>query len=656
MGSSAARSGEDHDDAFRGVPACHPGGPAVGAPAPLRSWRRAVAVGVPLAAVAVPLAAAAAALAVSWQRWIDPLVDSGREMDVPWRLLQGERLYADVTYYYGPLGPWTNALALRLFGSRWLTLELVCAALSAAIFLLLFRLTRRAGGNLSATVATALAAALCMAAPRGGAFIFPYSSSGLFALAGGLLALDATAAVASGSPWRRRLLGGLGLGIALASRFEIGAAGAVTLVLAGLRSRRREETRADLAVVATGALLACGAYAVAFAGIPWSRLLADGPLSPYLGMPPEWRTLYLEISGLSQPLTAAGRLGVSLLLDGLLLAAAAWLAPPEQGHPSRRYLFAAGGLLLLGAYLWSPWNVSLKNLPPLLSILPPAALAAALILLLRRPLEDRERARFLLFCFSAAVAARVFFGLVVGPRMGPISALPLPGLLATGSVLAFDVLASRAPAPASCRRRLAAIGAVVGVLFLYRLARVDAQPRRVRLATAAGCLRLAAPEAQAIAGTLDYLDLHARDGDTLTAFPESGFFNFVTGLRSPLRQDLIVPGVLRGAREDAAARQMAAAGPRFVLLCNRPTREFGPEAFGRDYAVRLWSGVAAHYRLAAAFGPGGSASPVGVKDFFIRLYERSPEAGAPVRLTALGRRPPAGPDAALADSDRDPGR
>jgi len=629
MQSSAARSGEQHDD--------------VGPPAPPRAWQRA-------AAVAVPLAAAGAALAVSWQRWIDPLVDSGRELDVPWRLLQGERLYAGVTYYYGPLGPWASALALRLLGNRWLTLELACAALSAAIFLLLFRLTRRAGGNLSATVATALAAALCMGAPRGGAFIFPYSTSGLLALAGALLALDATAAA---EPWRRRLLGSLGLAIALASRFEVGVAAAVTLVLAGLRSRRREETRADLAVVATGALVAAAVYAAAFAGIPWSRLLADGPLSPYFDMPPEWRTLYLEISGLSNPLTTAGRLGVSLLLDGLLLAAAAWLALPAPGHPRRGYRFAAGGMLLLGAYLWSPWNVALKNLPPLLSILPPAALAAALMLL-RRPLDGRERSRFLLFCFSAALAARVFFGLVVGPRMGPISALPLPGLLATGAVLTFDVLAPGMPAPASFRRRLAAVCAVVGILFLYRLARADAQPRRVGLSTAAGCLRLAAPQALAIGQTLDYLELRARDGDTLTAFPESGFFNFVTGLRSPLRQDLIVPGVLRGAREDAAARQLAAAGPRFVLLCNRPTKEFGPAAFGRDYAVRLWGSVAAHYVLAAAFGPGGGASPVGAADFFIRVYERNPAAGAAVRLAAVGRRSPVRPHAAFAGADRGP--
>lgn len=613
----------------------------VSVPPPGGLWRRA-------AACCLPAIAAIAALAVSWQCWIDPLVDSGREMDVPWRLLQGERLYVDVTYYYGPLGPWANALALRLLGDRWLTLELVCAGLSAAIFWLLFRLTRRAGGLLSATVATTLAAAICVAAPRGGAFIFPYSSSGLFALAGGLLALDATAAA---DPRRRRMLGALGIAIALASRLEIGAAAAFTLVLAGLRSRRREETRADLAAVALGWLLACGAYGVACRGIPWGRLLADGPFGPFVAMPAEWRTLYLEISGLSQPVTAAGRLGVSLLLDGLLLGAAAWLALPGSGRPARRHRFAIGGLLLLAAYLCSPWNVSAKNLPPVLCMLPLAALAAAVVRL-RQPLGDRERSQFLLFFFSAAVAARVFFGLVVGPRMGPISALPLPGLLATAAVLGFDLLAPRLPAPAIFQRRLAALFAIVGILFLYRLARLDGQPRRVQLATAAGALRLPAAKSKAIAQTLDYLANHTRDGDTLTAFPESGFFNFVTGLRSPLRQDLIVPGVLSGAREDAAARQIGAAGPRYILLCNRPTREFGPQAFGRDYAVRLWRGVADHYLLAAAFGPGGSASPVGVDDFFIRVYERSPAAGAPVRLAAMGRRRPPCPPASLADPGR----
>ena len=34
--------------------------------------------------------------AVSWQQWTNLFIDTGREMNVPLRLLQGDRLYADV--------------------------------------------------------------------------------------------------------------------------------------------------------------------------------------------------------------------------------------------------------------------------------------------------------------------------------------------------------------------------------------------------------------------------------------------------------------------------------------------------------------------------------------------------------------------------------
>jgi hypothetical protein len=576
----------------------------------------------------LPILAALAALAVSWQRWINPFVDSGREMDVPWRLVQGERLYRDITYYYGPLGAWTNALALRLFGNRWVVLEGVCAVLSTLVFCLLFRLTRRAGGLLSATVATTLAAALCMGAPRGGAFLFPYSSASLFALAGGLLALDA----ATSSHPRYRLFCGLGLAVALTSRVEIGAAAAVALLVAGMRSRDREETRGDCGAVALGALLAGGIYALAFAGVSWGRLLADGPITPFLEMPVEWRALYLKVLGFEEPSRACGYLLASLALDAALLVAAA-----RGTRGLRKVLFPAGGLLLLGLYAASPWGAVKGNLPPFLAILPLLAGLAALGLLVA-PLAGRDRPRFLLFAFSAAVAGRVLFGLSVGPRMSAYAALPLPGLLATAAVLGFDVLAPRLPAPRLFSRRLAACCAILGALFLYRIGRIDNNPGIVSLETAAGTLRLPAPEASAIARTLSYLERNARDGETLTAFPESGFFNFVLGLRSPLRQDLIVPGVLAGLPEAATARQVDVAGPKYILLCNRPTPEYGPVAFGRDYAARLWTEVQGRYVLTGAFGWALPNAPVGTSEFFIRLYERNPAANAPVQLPSSGLR------------------
>jgi len=592
-------------------------------------------------AVVLPALAAAASLAVSWQRWINPFVDSGRELDVPWRLLQGERLYRDVTYYYGPLGPWLNALALRLFGNRWLVLELVCAALSALLFLLLFRLTRRAGGLLSATVATTLSAALCMGAPRGGAFIFPYSSSSLYALAGAFLALDAMAA-----PGRRhRVLCVMGLAVALASRAEIGAAACAALVIAGLRSRPAARTRAVLADAAVAALLACGVYAIACAGIPWRDLLSDGPLAPFFGMPEEWKSLYLNVSGLAQPWNAAARIGVALLLDAALVVAAGWLALPRPDRPARRHLFTIGFALVVAAYACSPLADPFGNLPPVLAVLPLVAIVAAFARL-ARPLEERSRAQFLLFFFSAAVAVRVLFGVALGPRMSSYVAPALPGLLATAAVLAFDLLAPRLPAPALFQRRLAAVFAVVAVLFLFRIACVDNGPGIVKLETPAGALRLPARQANAIARTLSYMQRNARQGETLTAFPESGFFNFVLGLRSPLRQDLFIPGVLSGARDAAAAQRVDTAGPKYILLCNRPTPEYGEVAFGRDYAAGLWREIEDRYMLVEAFGRARPNAPVGAKRFFIRIYFRAPRPPKAAQLPTAG--PWRGPSPTLA--------
>src|ERR1700726_4683122 len=124
-----------------------------------------------LAKVALVTAAAVASLAANWLRWINPFVDSGREMNVPARLAAGERLYRDIVFYYGPAGPWLQALVLRASGGAarggagprtlspgaapaaalaagpsWLPLEIACLALAAAILFLLYRLAAPAGG------------------------------------------------------------------------------------------------------------------------------------------------------------------------------------------------------------------------------------------------------------------------------------------------------------------------------------------------------------------------------------------------------------------------------------------------------------------------------------------------------------------------------
>ncbi|HYX23658.1 MAG TPA: hypothetical protein VFC23_05850, partial [Thermoanaerobaculia bacterium] len=97
----------------------------------------------------------------------------------------------------------------------------------------------------------------------------------------------------------------------------------------------------------------------------------------------------------------------------------------------------------------------------------------------------------------------------------------------------------------------------------------------------------------------------------------------ITGLRNPLRENLILPGVLDAAGDAEVLQRLDREKPRFVLLCYRPTWEFGTGRFGKGYAVQLWAEVEKRYTQVASFGspphiPGQKGS------WFVRIHERNP--------------------------------
>lgn len=565
------------------------------------------------------LVAGALSAAVSWRTWINPFVDSSREMNVPARIALGERLYRDVVYHYGPAGPWINALAIQLFGRRFAGLEMTGLLAAAVLLYSLFRLTERAGSSLSACVAVTWAAAVCMGASNGGSFLFPYSFGALLAIAGSFLSLAVCAAPLSRAGVG---LGSAGLCLALAAKPEIGTAAAFVLLVAALRGRLSWDQRKPLfGVILCGALAAAALYAIAFAGIPWNDLSPEGPFA--LFSPPEpWRNVYRIMSGLAAPGESLRSAATSLFLDLLIIAAAvaaSRLATRPLGPGELAWIFAlAAAAAFLG---FGPGRLLDDRLPPLLSPLPIIAAAAAFAML-RSPLDGARRARWMLFGFSAAVSARVLLGLRYGAISTPYSILVFPGLAATAAVLTLDLLAEKLPTRRMTRRFLAAVFVALSAVALARWQRYHVYGRE-RLVTSAGALRLRSDKAAAVAETLRFLASHARPGDTLSGFPETGgFFNFVTELRNPLREEQVLPGHLDAAGEERLIGHIEKDGPRFILIANRPTPEFGAPGFGRDYAVGVWNEIRRHYRLSASFGPAPLEAAVGSPAFFIRVYER----------------------------------
>jgi hypothetical protein len=87
---------------------------------------------------------------LSWRRWPDFLIDYGRELYVPWRLLQGDMLYRDIAYFNGPLSPYLNFLWFKIFGVSFLTLSLCNIFMTIILCGIIYYITKQISDEFTA--------------------------------------------------------------------------------------------------------------------------------------------------------------------------------------------------------------------------------------------------------------------------------------------------------------------------------------------------------------------------------------------------------------------------------------------------------------------------------------------------------------------------
>jgi hypothetical protein len=553
-------------------------------------------------------------LLVSWQRWIEPYVDSGRELMVPWRVAHGETLYRQVHFHHGPLAPYLGAAVDRIAGPS-LDARVVLAAFLALFHLeTLRRLSLRFLTEWRADLVTSLAVATAFFLRPGG-WLFPFSFDTAIAVAG----LGGAALFATGDRPRDGAAA-VCLAAALLSRLELGLVGILAIAWETRRSRRRW-----LMLLATPLAAAVVIYATLSLGMSLDRLVYDGWLA--LARPPAaFQSVYRAYAGLDRP----GFRLVELALAAVLLVLVASLL--SLGSAIARRVHNRGGRLavemLVAAILIASAVVSLLPsqtsalIPPLVRVVPPAILIAAAFRLAERLTGRPEKVMGLSdasLLIAAIFASRL---LLAAGYVGPYDAffLPLPLVIASGLALAAaDRLAG------SIGKALPRLTAVALVVFLA--SRLAAQVLHYRLqtwslvSTPAGNLRLQEPVATTTG--LAVRDLAARipKGGTLVGFPEAGFFNYVLDRRNPIDREQFFPGhVETAAAEDRIIRQLQVTPPDAVLLCNVLAIGESQPAFGRDYLGRLGDFLRENFEPGAAYGPGaGPDARIGDPQFFVAI-------------------------------------
>jgi dolichyl-phosphate-mannose-protein mannosyltransferase len=532
-------------------------------------------------------------LAATWERWGGPLVDTGREMNQPLRLMSGERLYSDVRHIYGPLSPWLNAALFRIFSPSLSVLYANGIVSAALVLALVYWLARRVMDPDAAGIATLTVEWLCVFKPAGN-YILPYSYNALHGTVLGLATLAFLTWMlqrgrASYGPFA---VAGLLASAALLAKTEIGIAAIAASAFAAVQSESGYGGIERAGVFVVAALLpTIGVYAAIASHVGWRTLLVDSWMLPS-ALPPELVYYNRHIAGFDEPVRWAARVLLAAVKIGILAAivvAMSWLA--ASGRQRRRAWILLAAAVALAAILGITTGLDWDKGP---------YLAMPVLLVFLFVSGTREVRLYSVFAFVCLLrmVLRVRSGGAYGSFLIPVSIVLFTYLWIGPFADLVPDLRARAVFRRISLALLLVAALATAALVVHRYRALYTSP----IATSRGTMLAEPALAQAWNEALEFIARTTKPGDAVAVMPEGTSLDFFSGRRNPLREEITTPGYLSGQLEDRAIRQLRDARTALILITDRRTPEFGPAVFGRDYCRRLMQWIDANYTSCATFG------------------------------------------------------
>ena len=552
--------------------------------------------------------------AATWRRWCDPLIDFGREVYLPWQLLEGRGLHDELASLFGPLSPYFNALALDVGGASVTTLALANLVLAAGLAGLVYRALLALTDRLTASLGTLTLLVVFVFGNQlddvaNYNFVWPYAheaTHGALLLVAGLVALGA--ALRPGADSRSWVLAGGCLGSTLLTKPEVAlaaAAGGVAALAWHLCVPRGPgRWRGPAAFLAAG-LVPAGAFA-----------LALGPravLAPWLAVgraDVSRSSFYAALMGVDAPLAnGAEVLGEAVLWGGAILAL---LAADRRFHnrPERQPLVRILGVAMVGLLVVHDFPWLGRPLP----VLVPVAGGWLALTAWRRRHDNAEVARLAPLLPWAAAAWVLLAKTLLQVRLvqyGFTLALPATLLaVALGLGVIPRLLAQRHPR-GGWLVRPAAIAAVLMILIGsgLRSALVYAQ-HTVPVGRGAdlhyGKASQLHPTGTVAAAALERLEA-LPPGGSLAVLPEGAMLNVLTRRPNPTPYHQLMPPELQVYGDDRVLAAYRASPPDYVLVIERDALEYGFERFDHpDWGGPLMAWLREGYELLEEVpGPDG---------------------------------------------------
>lgn len=572
-------------------------------------------------------------IGASWQRWTQPIIDHGREMNVPARILAGEQLYVDIQFLYGPFAPYFNAFLYRVFGIRLSVLHVAGAVCAWTILLTIYWLARQLMGVREAALTSALVLVIC-AVKFSASYIFPYAFAALYGLVFAVVSLSLTVRYWRDEEPRWLLWSGILAGLTVISKWEISLAAISTAFLSIALSSytaRKIRWKDALRFVVPVILITSTALALVLSRVPWRTLVDDNHIL-FSKMPAQLVYFNSLISGLGNLphawwYTASG-LGMFALWAGLIVMIGA--ISVRKTETEWWSLARAGAWITASGLIW--WAVvravfkvrgDANVLTAMPILLPFLILALGWRVLKLKAQVSKEVGLLLLIAVFAQISIlRVILNVKVTSPYVPFF-IPITVVVAAFLLLSFlpAVVALEGRLREAVRRAsaiivsLLVIGMAVGSITRYQ------RHNTFEVTSARGEFKTRAEIGVPMAAAIEYVKEHTSPDDLVLTLPQGTSINFLTERRYPFREEIVHPGFLS---DEEAIRRLQEKRVRLILVVNLLTPEFEDRVFGADYFTEFWGWINSNYHQVARFESANSrGAHLGDQPFFILAFERN---------------------------------
>lgn len=546
-------------------------------------------------------------LALVWGTWGDLDSDTGYDLVAATRMADGEFLYRDLTYFYGPLAPGLSALAVLIGGSGLGSAVALGLFVAGAIVLATYALARTMVGPFGASLAAALTASVALI-PNNYSFVVPHTHAATLGTLGLLAMLLCVWRYANDERASWLLAAGASVGLVALTKPEPLAAAAVGaglwLILRALAGGR---FRREAALLLGPALAIPAAVYGAFAAVAGTQTLVFENLYPVdfldaagnamiesrMPMTPSsfaevGGKLALYAVGCAALVVVGSRIARGGRLATLLVAASAFGG----------FVFVAGSLvkpdgLRDGMYYLYGWI--------------PAGAVIALALLVRR---YRRRAggwaavsqvELTTVAVLAVLALTTYASFVVHGWRPQMAVYYLPFAAVLLARLHLVELARSRPAY------------VLGVLWIAFLAGSaagltlkDARAESVAVEGPGGVIAETPAEAGLYQSALDVIAARTAPGETILVAPLLTGLYPLSDRKSALPELSLLPGALSAeADERTAIARLEKAGTRLIITDNREWRGYGHTSFGESFDRELARWIEGNFNHAATIRAPG---------------------------------------------------